>query len=156
MKGTTPIVIFCALTLCASALSACGGGGRVVEPDEKVKAAPAPEEAPDYFRDFAGTKVPLGQPFDLVIDPVGVEGVEVVVRLLKVDESSWEKPGGEEVVETTALIEVRKGDQTKKVSIDQGQSKAALGCTIEVLEAKVEFYEPRADYIAQSRVKVTR
>jgi len=105
--------------------------------------------------DFRGPRVKAGEAFELGDGPVGVEGVGVVLTLIKVHETEYQEPGRPKVVETAAEILVQRGAETRNVRIDQGDTKTRLGARIKVERAATDYVEERADYLARATVVVT-
>jgi len=134
----------------------CGGGGRIIAPEE---AAPPPAElapaAPDAFRDFSGERVDAGGPFEIGGVGVAVRGVEAVVRVEQVKTSVWYPPGGGEQVEGTAYIVVEKGEQRRTLRLKDGDEGVAFGVRVLCHKAEVAYDVDRQDYVPKATVSVT-
>ncbi len=132
----------------------CGSGGAAVRPTP-VAAAPAAPAPVDPLGEFGGPRVKAGEAFELGDAPVGVEGVGVVLTLLKVHETDYQEPGRPKVVETAAELLVQRGAETRNVRIDEGDTKTRLGARIKVERAATDYVDERADYLARATVVVT-
>jgi len=136
--------------------TACGGGGRILQPEEtpppKVVEAPP---APDAFREFSGDKVDAGVEFEVDGVGRGVRGVEAVVRVEKVTTSTWYPPGGGEAVEGTAYLVVEKGQKSGRLRLKDGEEGDALGVHVAVRKADVPYDEGRMDYVPKAWITVT-
>lgn len=145
-----------ALTLLVPLAVACGTGGHIVEPDEAAPppTAPAPP-SPDAFRDFSGDRVDPGVEFE--VDGVGraVRGVEAVVKVTKVNTSTWYPPGGGEAVEGTAYLMVEKGQESASLRLKDGEEGSALGVHVAVRRADVPYDDQRMDYYPKAWITVT-
>ena len=83
---------------------ACGGGYLVKDSaPAPVKVAEVPK-TPDAFRDHRGEKVKPGQKFRLAAKPIAVEGLNIVIELVKVDWSTMTAPSGKEMREAAAKL----------------------------------------------------
>jgi len=146
MAHLTPASTFLCLASCL--LLACGGG-KIIRSNDSPKEDPAEnkESAPDAFRDFRGVHVPAGKPFTLKSDPAGVDGVGVVVQLLRVTLRTWETTPGKPTSEGTAELTVARGTETRTIRIAEGEAKTALGARISIVRAVTEYVTEAADYL---------
>ena len=135
----------------------CGGAGAAVKPTPAVAAAdrPVAVAVADPLGDFSGPRVKAGEAFKLGDAPVGVEGVGVVLTLLKVHETDYQEPGRPKVIETAAELLVQRGAETRNVRIDEGDVKTRLGARIKVERARTDYVDERADYLPRATVVVT-
>lgn len=137
-------------------LGACGGGGRVIAPDEHPAAASPAPARPDAFRDFKGELVDADTPF--MIDDLerGVRGLEVVIHVDKVTTTTWSPGGGRpDEVEGTAFIVVKRGDGEKRVRVREGTDATALGVRISVLDADVRYDDDRMLWLPTAKIQVS-
>ena len=150
-----PLLIACALALCP--VGCGGGGGQVIEAPPPVKKAPPPKPVrPDAFRDFGGRIVAPGERFRLRSKPVGVKELRVVIELVKTEWTERELPSGKTVKDGTADLIVRKGESSRRVRLDEGESRVVLGARILIHDAD-EGYDPkRMDYLPWIDVVVTK
>ncbi len=152
--GITTIFTFAFALL----IGGCGGsGGHVVEAPPPKKEAPKPKPvAHDAFRDFGGKVVAPGEHFRLQSKPIGVKGLEVVIQLVKTEWTERELPSGKTVKDGTADILIKKGEASRRVRLDEGESRVIYGAKILVHEAH-EGYDPkRMDYLPWIDVVVSK
>ena len=138
---------------------ACGGGaGHVVE--QPVKAAPAPKkEAPqtfDAFRDFGGEVVAPGEKVRLKTKPIGFKDLRIVVELVKTEWTTRELPSGKEVKDGTADLLIKKGEKSRRVRLDEGESRVIYGAKISVEGAGEAYDKERLDYMPWVDILVTK
>ena len=120
-------------------------------------SAPAPAPAPvaaepappaDPLASFEGKRQPANTEFRLMLAPVGVEGVGVVVRVVKAE---WTEMDGERTA--TAVIKVERGEESKTLYLEEGDTKTTLGATLHVKSAGEVYdkdtmrYPPYADIV---------
>lgn len=133
------------------------GGGQVIEKSVAEKAAPAAApQTPDAYRDFGGKHVKLGSKFRLGARPMGVQGAELVIELVKTVWTTRELPSGKEVKDGTADLLVKKGEKSRRVRLDEGASRVIYGVKIEVLGAGEDYDKSRLDYLPWVDLKVTK
>jgi hypothetical protein len=121
-------------------------------------SAPAPAPAPtapeapvDPLAKFEGTRKAANSSFRLMLAPVGVEGVGVVVRVVKAE---WSEMDGERAA--TAVIRVERGEESKTLYLEEGDTKSALGAKIHLISAGETYdkdtmrYPPYADVIVSA------
>jgi hypothetical protein len=130
-------------------LSGCGAGsadGRIVNtaPQAKPREAPAPTDAWSMFK---GDKHPLGKIFRVLRKPSGIDGVQVVVQLLKVDWQTMDAPGGT-IKTATANLHLQKGDDERNLTIEQGETRTALGVKLTLVGAGDDYDKTRMTYDA--------
>ena len=126
----------------------CGGGGQVIAKSAVAKApVEAAPQTPDAFRDFGGKHVKLGEKFRLGARPLGVEGAEIVIELVKTAWTTRELPNGKEVKDGTADMLVKKGEKSRRLRLDDGASRVIYGVKIEVLGAGEDYDKSRLDYL---------
>ncbi len=145
------------ITLVATSMvGACGPPAEVVV--RKAKPRPAPEPAPaDYFDEFGGHRVPPGQAFIIGNDPVGVDGVRVVVALQKTEWISRTRADGTEEKQAIAHVMIVKGqaDNLVTLRIHVGDSDSDLGVTVEVRDAGEEYSEQTMRWTAHAELVVS-
>ena len=114
--------------------------------------APAQPEAPvDPLAAYEGTRKPANTEFRLMLAPVGVEGVGVVVRVVKAE---WSEMDGERTA--TAVIRVERGEESRTVYMEEGDIKSVLGAKIHVKSAGETYdkdtmrYPPYADIVVSA------
>lgn len=123
-------------------------------------SAPAPVAAPvpavpetpaDPLASFEGTRRPADTEFRLMLAPVGIEGVGVVVRVVKAE---WTEMDGERTA--AAVIRVERGGDTKTLHMEEGDTKSVLGATLHVKAAGETYdkdtmrYPPYVDIIVSA------
>ncbi|MCB9733183.1 MAG: hypothetical protein H6745_11285 [Deltaproteobacteria bacterium] len=140
------------------ALGGCGGGGKVLSPDDAPAPAARPEPAaPDAFRDFKGELVDADTPF--MIDDLdrGVRGLEVVIHVDKVTTTTWSPGGGRpDEVEGTATIIVKRGVDEKSIRVREGMDATALGVRVAVLDADVRYDDDRMLWLPTAKIQVSK
>jgi hypothetical protein len=143
-------------TLCAClavAASACGGAPvkKEVAPTAPVKKGPA---TPDAFRDFGGERVKTGEVVRLRSKSKAVLGVEVVIRLLKVEWMTHDMPDGRKVKDGIAVFMVHKGQKERRTRVQLDDTKRSLGCKITVKGVGEAYVAERMDYLPWADVVV--
>lgn len=131
-----------ALWVVTALATGCGGPEVVaVAPPERVLDRHIVKEA-DAFGDFRGEHVAASTPFRLAQKPIGVDGPNLVVSLVKTEWSSITTPTGKEVKEATASLRVQKGQEERSVVISQGEDRVVFGARLFVVGAG-EAYDPQ-------------
>ena len=138
-------------TLCVTVALLFAGCASAPAPE--VAPAPAAPEAPaDPLAKFEGTRKAAGTEFRLMLAPVGVEGAGVVVRVVKAE---WTEMDGERTA--TAVIRVERGEESKTLYMEEGDTKAVLGASIhvkgagEVYDKDTMRYPPYADMVVTAQ-----
>lgn len=138
--------------------SACGGGGgQVIEPAATPAAAPkeAPK-TPDAYRDFGGETVALGVKHRLRTRPIGIKELNIVVELVKTQWTTRELPNGKEVKDGTADLLIKKGEKSRRLRLDEGESRVIYGAKISVEGAGEEYDKSRLDYMPWVDIVVSK
>ncbi len=133
------------ISLVFAHISGCGAPEVVDLPPPKV-APPVVAQAPDAFADHRGQTAKTGELFRIGAKPVGVQGVGIVVTIVKVDWQTMTGPSGKEVKEATATLRLQKGEEERNVTISQGDKKTAYGCVIELLASGDQYDKARLSY----------
>ena len=108
--------------------------------------AAAPAQPADPLASFEGTRKPANTEFRLMLAPVGIEGVGVVLRVVKAE---WTEMDGERTA--TAVIKVERGEQSKMVYLEEGDTRTVLGAKLhvkaagEIYDKETMRYPPYAD-----------
>lgn len=109
---------------------------------------------PDAFRDFRGEHGTSGKVFRLGGKPMAVDGVEIVVTLVKTEWSTMAAPNGKEIREASANLLVQKGQEERRISLGQGETRQALGASITVVAAGENYDTARLLYLAWVDLRV--
>jgi len=136
----------------------CGGGGHVVKQapaPKKVEKKPEPK-GPDAYRDFGGKTVAPGTKFRLRTKPYGIQQFEIVVELVKTQWTTRELPNGKEVKDGTAELLIRKGEKSRRLRLDEGESRVVYGAKIMVDGAGEAYDKSRMDYMPWVDILVTK
>ncbi|MFT7579862.1 MAG: hypothetical protein ACI9MR_001529 [Myxococcota bacterium] len=153
MSAAATVALLATATMALS--PACGGGARVLTPEEQaVKTAPPKPAGSDFFRDFAGEHVAAGEVFELDSGGRAVDGVGVVVSLEEVKTFGW-SDAPQDDTDGTAIIRVERGTESVRVRVAADQVKQALGARLAVTEAKIAYDVARFKYLPKARLKVT-
>ncbi len=130
-----------------TAATACGEAQvRDAPPPPPPPEREAPPE-PDAYRDHSGPHAKAGEVFQVKDTPIAVDGVQVVVSLVKATWTKRELEDGRVIREGSAEIEIRKGQQSTKRILDQDESVVALGVRVTVKGAGEDYDNKRLDYI---------
>lgn len=145
-----------AFVIAGLAVIAAGCGNPQVKdapppPPPPKKQAPA---APDAFRDHSGPHAAAGEVFQLKDTPIAVDGVRVVVSLIKASWTKRELDDGRVIREGSAEIEVRKGEERTSRILDQDESVVLFGVRVTVTGAGEDYDKSRLDYIPWVELKV--
>ena len=128
-------------------ISGCASAPEPV-PVAVTTAVPAPV---DPLASFEGPRKAANEEFRLMLAPVGIEGVGVIVRVMKAE---WTEMDGERTA--TAVIKVERGDESRTLYLEEGDTKSALGARLhvkgagEVYDEKTMRYPPYADLVVAS------
>ena len=127
-------------------LAACAGAQPAPEVSPAAPRSARPQAALqqdtyDPFADFGGQRVPAGEPFRLMVDPVGIEGCRVLVSLAKVSWTTMETPSGERR-DATAFLTVQKGEQVETLRLAETDTRAAFGCRFTAEAAGEDYHQP--------------
>jgi hypothetical protein len=141
------------MLLAGAWLAACGPSKQTFKPNPD-EPAEQPQGAPDAYRDFGGEKVDPGAEVELLWNPVGIKGAEFVVRLEKVELSTWTDRDGVEQVDATAYLSVKKGQQERRVNVEGGESETVWGATIHVISAGLVYNDERMNEIPTAKIRV--
>lgn len=139
-----------------TALSACGASQvtPLPAPDAAPAAAPdtpaakpAPARTVDAYRDFKGEHVAAGEVFRLKAKAKAIDGLEVVIRMVKVEWTTGELPDGRKIKEGTAELVIQKGAEERTTRVQQDDTKRSLGCQITVKAVGEDYDQKRFDYL---------
>jgi len=126
----------------------------MVTPAPPPAKPPVVQAEPDAFRDFRGEHGAAGKVFRLGGKPMAVDGVEVVVTLVKTEWSTMAAPNGKDIREASAQLLVQKGQEERRISMGQGETRQALGATITVVAAGENYDATRLLYLAWVDLRV--
>ena len=135
------------LTVALTLLMAGCASAPAPAPASPVAAEPAPPADP--LASFEGKRQPANTEFRLMLAPVGIEGVGVVVRVVKAE---WTEMDGERTA--TAVIQVERGEESKTLYLEEGDTKTTLGATLHVKSAG-EVYDKDTMRYGPTRTSVT-
>ncbi len=151
-----PMVRTVALIGGLALLTACGGGQVVAKPVAKpVVNKPEPVKH-DAFRDFGGQTIAPGTKFRLKTKPIGIDQLKVVIELVKTEWTTRELPSGKEVKDGTADLLIKKGEKSRRVRLDEGESRVIYGAKILVDAAGEGYDKERLDYMPWVDIIVTK
>lgn len=119
----------------------------------EAPAAAAPQE-PDAYRDHVGPHIAAGTTFRLKDTAYAVDGVGVVVSLVKAAWSKRTLDDGRVIREGSAEIAVARGESTQRKIMEQGDVATVAGAKITVINAGEDYDERRLDYIPWVELKV--
>ena len=143
----------CVMAMCVG----CGGSGHVIEKPKPLKAAVMQEVVkPDAYRDFGGETIALNTKFKLRTKPVGVKELQIVVELVKTQWTTRELPDGREVKDGTAELLLKKGETSRRVRLDEGESRVVYGAKITVEGAGEAYDKSRLDYMPWVDIVVSK
>lgn len=134
--------------------ASCGGGDTRPTPKPRPRAEPV-ERAPDFFDEFGGARVDAGQSFRLGNDPIGVDGVRVVVSLSETEWISREDARGDEIKEAIAVVLIQKGEEVARLRLHAGERGTKLGVTVLVEDAGEDYDEPSMRWFGYARLVVS-
>ncbi len=80
--------------------------------------------------------------------------IGVEVSLKKVEWTSSETRDGGEIREASAILIVKKGEERRRLRMDEGDSKIAFGATIKVLKAGEDYSERLMQYAPWVEIQV--
>ncbi len=133
-------------------LAACGAP--MVTELPPPKKAQVVQADPDAFRDFRGEHGTPGKVFRLGGKPMAVDGVEIVVTLVKTDWSTMTAPNGKDIREASANLLVQKGQEERRISLGQGETRQVFGTSITVVAAGENYDNARLLYLAWVDLRV--
>ena len=141
------------LILCLGALSACGAP-MVTDAPPKGPTVRAVQADPDAYRDFRGEHGTLGKVFRLGGKPMAVDGADLVLTLVKTEWSTLAAPNGKEIREASAQLLVQKGQEERRMSIGQGETRPVFGVAVTIVGAGEQYDAARLLYLAWVDVRV--
>jgi len=148
LKKATTHLSSLLLAMCMLILSSCAS---------TPPPAPEPEpqaQAVDPFADFRGSWFESGTAFKLQSVPMANREIGVEVSLKKVEWTSSETRDGGEIREASAILIVKKGEERRRLRMDEGDSKIAFGATIKVLKAGEDYSERLMQYAPWVEIQV--
>jgi hypothetical protein len=128
------------------------GGARIVE-----KPAPAPvveAASADPLGTFRGDRFQPGKRFRLVQNPVGIPERGLILRLANADWTSYTRPDGVEVRRGSAVIEIRQGENERRLRIDTGEHRAVFGAKVHLHDVGETYVETAMEQMAFAEVTV--
>ncbi|MGB0590453.1 MAG: hypothetical protein ACPGU1_12325 [Myxococcota bacterium] len=138
------------------ALSLCLQGCATSLPPTPPPAPPAAEPQPDdAFRTFGGTIIAPGEIHTVRSEPIGVSGLRAMIALGKTEWVIHTQPGGKEDKTATANLVIQRGDGAQSIRVQTGESDAALGVTIKVIEAGEVYQESSMRWVPFAKITVT-
>jgi hypothetical protein len=109
---------------------------------------PAPEPEPlDPFADFRGRWFETDVPFRLESTPMANRDLGVQVTLKKVEWTIEENRDGSERREASMVIMVSGGEETRRLRMDEGETRKVFEVTITAGKAGEDYSDTRMQYL---------
>jgi len=103
-------------------------------------------EAVDPFADFRGAWFEPGTVFRQESTPMANRGLGIEITLKKVEWTISETRDGTEVRDASVVLIVSQGEQSRRLRMDEGDTKSAFGATVEARKAGEDYSERLMQY----------
>ena len=149
MKRHLSFIILLSLSaLSAGSFLGCATPPPVVaeEPQEVVKEDP--------YDLFSGVRLKGNGPFRIQAEPMAIERERLLVEVMKVRITEMENPDGGSEKEKSFRIRFTKGEKSKVLWLDEGESATVLGVSLKLLEGGDTYVEKRQEYFPFALIEV--
>ena len=85
-------------------------------------------------------------PFRVQAEPTAIDKAKLVVEVLKIRITEMENPDGGSEKEISLRVRFTRGDQTKIVWMEEGESATVLGTNLKLAKGGESYVERRQDY----------
>ena len=121
-----------------------GGCASAPPPPPPVPVAPVKKDALDLF---TGAKLKGPGPHRIQSNPVGIEDVRLLVKVLRTSSTTMSHIDGTTEKETKVRLALTRGEQNKVVWVDVGETTTVLGVRITVKDAGESYVDSRQDWL---------
>ena len=110
-------------------------------------AEPKPKPKVDPYAEFQGVWFEAEQLFRIQTVPAANRNLEIEIALKKVEWTSTETRDGDEIRDASVILLVTQHGQTRRLRMDEGDSKTTFNITVEVKKAGEDYSESRMTYV---------
>jgi len=149
MKRQLSFIILLSITAFSTGLFlGCATPAPVVveEPKEPAKADP--------YDLFSGVRLEGEGPHRVQAEPMAIESARLLVEVLKIRVTEMENPDGGSEKETSCRIRFTKGEKSKVMWLDEGESATVLGVSLKLLKGGDSYVEKRQEYFPFALLEV--
>ena len=100
----------------------------------------------DPYDLFSGVRLAGDGPFRVQAEPTAIDKAKLVVEVLKIRITEMENPDGGSEKEISLRVRFTRGDQTKIVWMEEGESATVLGTNPKLAKGGESYVERRQDY----------
>ena len=109
---------------------------------------------PDPFDLFSGVRLKGDGPFRVQAEPTAIEKARLLVEVLKVRVTELENPDGGSEKEISLRIRFNRGERSKVLWMEVGESTAILGTRVRLVEGGDSYVEKRQEYFPYALLEV--
>lgn len=113
-------------------------------PPPPVPVAPVKKDAFDLFK---GEKLKGPGPHRIQVNPAGIEGVRLLVKVLRTSSTTMTHLDGTIEKETKVRLALTRGERNKVLWLDVGETATVLGVSLKVKDAGDSYVDSRQDWL---------
>ena len=100
----------------------------------------------DPYDLFSGVRLAGDGPFRIQAEPAAIDKAKLIVEVLKIRITEMENPDGGSDKEISLRIRFTRGEQTKTVWMDEGESATVLSTNLKLAKGGESYVDRRQDY----------